>query len=150
MVTTPLTDAELGEARRLEEAATPGPWEVADPAYGARDLGMFVQGPNLRFVAATREHPNCPENAQFIAASRTLVPRLLATIAERDARIATVADEAFGPFPVQSADDNLTAIEQGVFEMRQENERLRAALAAVTRERDEAEKMIRMLGEVGG
>ena len=29
-------------------------------------------------------------------------------------RIATIADEAFGPFPVQSVDENLTAIENGI------------------------------------
>lgn len=35
-------------------------------------------------------------------------------------RLTTVADEAFGPFPVQSADENLTAIEQGVFRLKRE------------------------------
>lgn len=40
--------------------------------------------------------------------------RLAAFEALQD-RIRTVADEKFGPFPVQSADDALSAIEQGVF-----------------------------------
>lgn len=33
-------------------------------------------------------------------------------------RVKTIADEAFGPFPVQSTDDALTAIERGIFELR--------------------------------
>lgn len=33
-------------------------------------------------------------------------------------RIATIADEAFGPLPVQSVEENLSAIERGIFEAR--------------------------------
>ena len=50
------------------------------------------------------------------------------------ARIATIADEAFGPFPVQSAEENLLAIERGIFELRQECERWRAEAEARRRE----------------
>ena len=35
-------------------------------------------------------------------------------------RIATIADEAFGPFPVQSIDANLDCIEQGITSLRME------------------------------
>lgn len=38
-------------------------------------------------------------------------------------RVATIASEAFGPFPVQSAEANLTAIEQGIAKLRAEVER---------------------------
>lgn len=41
-------------------------------------------------------------------------------------RVRTVADEAFGPFPVQTAEEALTAIELGIFEMRQRFESVRA------------------------
>lgn len=34
------------------------------------------------------------------------------------ARLRTIADEAFGPFPVQTVEEALTAIEQGIFEQR--------------------------------
>lgn len=44
-------------------------------------------------------------------------------------RITTIADEAFGLFPVQSADESLTAIERGIVG-------LRAEVARLTRERD--------------
>lgn len=42
------------------------------------------------------------------------------------ARIATIADEAFGPFPVQDAGTNLTAIAQGIAKQHREVERLRS------------------------
>lgn len=51
-------------------------------------------------------------------------------------RISTTADEAFGPFPVQPADENLTAIERGIFAMRQERD-------AAIRERDELREALR-------
>lgn len=44
-------------------------------------------------------------------------------------RLATIADEAFGPLPCQSDEDNLTAIEGGIVEMRIEAANLRTALA---------------------
>lgn len=50
----------------------------------------------------------------------------------RDAqRIATIADEAFGPFPVQTCDENLSAIERGIFGLRQRIGRLEAERKAV-------------------
>ena len=45
--------------------------------------------------------------------------------------IITIADEAFGPFGVQSAEDAMTAIERGIFEQRQTAERYRAALESI-------------------
>lgn len=41
---------------------------------------------------------------------------------ELTARITTIADEAFGPFPVQSADESLTQIERGIFRLRRDAE----------------------------
>lgn len=41
-------------------------------------------------------------------------------------RIATIADEAFGPFPVQTDEENLTAIEKGIAEQGRELEEARA------------------------
>lgn len=43
-------------------------------------------------------------------------------------RVQTIADEAFGPFPTQSAKDNLTAIERGIAKQREEIEALRDEL----------------------
>jgi hypothetical protein len=44
-------------------------------------------------------------------------------------RAVVIADEAFGPFPVQSAEDAMTAIEAGIFEQEQEIRSLRSQLA---------------------
>jgi hypothetical protein len=43
-------------------------------------------------------------------------------------RVRSVADEEFGPFPVQSAADALTAIENGLFDRRVENLKLQRTL----------------------
>lgn len=59
-------------------------------------------------------------------------------------RLATIASEAFGPFPIQSDEENLTAIETGIFEQRQELERLEIALAEAQAQRDaERERCIK-------
>ena len=55
------------------------------------------------------------------------------TEAEREAvevRICTIADEAFGPFPVHGADEACTAIERGAFEQRARIATLESELAA--------------------
>lgn len=57
-------------------------------------------------------------------------------------RISTTADEAFGPFPVQPADENLTAIERGIFELRQERDEAIAARDAAVAERDELRAIV--------
>lgn len=51
-------------------------------------------------------------------------------------RITTIADEAFGPFPIQSTDENLSAIERGIFELRRELFELRRELSLIENERD--------------
>lgn len=56
---------------------------------------------------------------------------LLAAHHEDAQRIATIADEAFGPFPVQTCDENLSAIERGIFGLRQRIGRLEAERKAV-------------------
>lgn len=198
-----MTDDELAEARRLCEAATPGPWDA--------DLDMFSEfcieatvsneTASMLFTCSTdftghhradgrwteedsfirdatwrnaRRMSKELRDAHFIAASRTLVPRLLdfiatlradnamllaggdadahvathharelarlgALVAELRARIATIADGSFGPFPVQSAEDAMTAIERGVAELRAENERLRPVYEAAKRCRSAAD-----------
>lgn len=52
-----------------------------------------------------------------------------ARLAELTDWIASTADEAFGPFPVQSVEDNRAAIERGIFDLRQKLEQARAELA---------------------
>ncbi|MEW2626290.1 hypothetical protein [Streptomyces sp. NPDC048106] len=95
----PLTDEELDE---LAQAATPGPWFVRSlddehamnlvavstvpdtglgerwPSFDHREIvaATLVQHP--RYVDTADEHRD--ENAQFIAATRETVPRLIADI----------------------------------------------------------------------
>lgn len=47
-----------------------------------------------------------------------------------DERLQTVANEAFGPFPIQSPDENLTAIERGIAAERRRNLEQRTGLLA--------------------
>lgn len=56
----------------------------------------------------------------------TLEERIQLAADERDAlvdRITTIADEKFGPFPVQDVHDSLTAIERGIYELNQAENR---------------------------
>jgi len=97
----PMTEAELTELARLAAAATPGPWEVADG--GTFNMGRyvldeyFVRLPNGDIsIAADILEPDAgkpsKENAAFIAAARTAVPRLLADLA----RLTAERDDARG------------------------------------------------------
>ena len=66
------------------------------------------------------------------------------------ARIATIADEAFGPFPMQSTEENLTAIERGIFDLRQEAEKWRidgCALVAPAARRATRREVFKVLQE---
>lgn len=49
--------------------------------------------------------------------------RALESIAER---VATIADEAFGPFPIEPIEESLSRIEQGIFAARQRETALEA------------------------
>lgn len=97
-----MSDQELAEIRALVEAASPGPWyvRVFDDASAMNlvavttvpDDGAVTRFPDSdqsTLVAATLvQHPRYvevadgrwDENAQFIAAAREVIPRLLAEI----------------------------------------------------------------------
>lgn len=80
---------------------------------------------NERDEAITRAKAHSATIAEFANKCRALeeqalgrdklAARRLHTFEQLQDRIRTVADEKFGPFPVQSADDALGAIEQGAF-----------------------------------
>lgn len=93
MEAEPLTAAEIAEIRALEEKATPGPWVFESRASSGYDEWLVSEDdlpnddnerPSLLFNA---ESPCESANWDFIAAARTAIPRLLATIAARDAEI---------------------------------------------------------------
>ena len=94
-MTDPMSPEELRACRERAEAATPGPWgfKLGNlKAYvfsldDGEDLGFSLQ---LQHWKDGRDVPSA-ENAAFIAGAREDVPRLLATIAARDARLEAVA-----------------------------------------------------------
>jgi hypothetical protein len=59
-------------------------------------------------------------------------------------RIATIADEATGPHPVQSAEESLTRIERELFDLRWEREQLKTKLAAAIALLDEVHELLAM------
>ena len=65
-----MTDDELAAAKALCDAATPGPWEDVAGMLRSPDASVV-----LRFDGYESE-----EDAAFIAASRTLVPQLIAEV----------------------------------------------------------------------
>lgn len=86
----PLTDDELAAARALVDSATPGPWsrrwEPHGRYGGGDDWHIDSDAPGGGCVSCgladgpEAEYPQSAADAAFIAASRTLVPRLLAEI----------------------------------------------------------------------
>lgn len=70
--------------------------------------------------------PYCRERVLMCPASESDAARQDAETVRQ--RVVTIADEAFGPFPVQSADDALTYIERGIFAASQDAEMARGLL----------------------
>ena len=81
----PLTAEELAEIEKRTDAATPGPWETTD-THGDWKFTVVRRGrvgSDCQDIRAGNE-----PDASFIAASRTDIPRLLATIRADRATIA--------------------------------------------------------------
>lgn len=112
-----ISDEELAGARRLCDASTPGPWE-AEPdsdSVGVSDAIFKERGYGL---LAAADHPG---TAAFIAASRSLVPRLLDLVARQRAALRGKTFSGESPVVVEAERD----------ELRVEVERLRARAADV-------------------
>jgi hypothetical protein len=87
-----MTNDELAEARRLCDAATPGPW---NKCYAPdTNTPAAVSDRDFEYIARTdifsiHSDDSCIANAAFIAAARSLIPALLAHVErltkERDA-----------------------------------------------------------------
>jgi hypothetical protein len=78
----PMSEEEIAAARTLCEAATPGPWTFKSPdaPAGAVDIYHPDDGRDDCRVAEWVQEIHEDRNASFIAASRSLVPRLLAEV----------------------------------------------------------------------
>ncbi len=87
-----------------------------------------------------RTHARCEERIRDLIA---VVQRAEAAAAAIEQRVRTIADEAFGPFPVQTVDEALASIEEGIFRLVRLREgerddaiqRINAAEAALARVR---------------
>lgn len=117
-----MTAQELAEARELEQAATAGPWD--DDGSG------FINGPDGGALAQMwnkfeDDFPNAENNRRFIAAARTLVPRLLATV---DALTQRRED-------MDLMDETLQAGEMGLAAIRKLKQERDEALAALNAEK---------------
>ena len=89
-MTNPMSHEELRASRERAEVATAGPWRVGS----VETWHVFVPcstciGPE-RVLLRFNEHFLHGADAAFIAKARTDVPRLLATIAARDAQLEAV------------------------------------------------------------
>ena len=158
-----LTPGALDEIERLEKEATPERWTVArelDAGRG-RCVGcgemrhIRVSTPAQYSASGTRTITPAQRDADaaLIAALRNAAPALIASARELERmreRIATIADEATGPHPVQSVEESLTCIERALFESRRSYEEMyqqreehrlaaRAVLADLAKAREELE-----------
>lgn len=99
-MTAPMTDAELAEAEKLCEHATPGPWRWGDwrttfgliesefrltlehnKTHGADPSPVHRNRGDGCLLVMHADEPPSTADATFIAAARALVPRLLAELA---------------------------------------------------------------------
>jgi hypothetical protein len=83
----PLTPAELAEIEARERRTTAGPWELTRD----RSVVLCYIEPICAIDHMVAER-DC-QTAEFVAASRADVPRLLATVAARDAEIEALRGE---------------------------------------------------------
>lgn len=71
----------LAEQKRLAEAATPGPWRLGSFGHGPNAIVRDAEGlATVQDVWVCDADAGAPENAAFIAAARTSVPRMIAAL----------------------------------------------------------------------
>jgi len=75
-----LTDADLDALEKLCEAATPGPWTADEcgDVWAADDELVFLAASILE--PRVRSDTDVANDAAFIAAARTALPRLIAAV----------------------------------------------------------------------
>jgi hypothetical protein len=128
-----ITDEELAESERLEQAATPGPWQAGRSdtvSYDSTGDGPYknvyingnrrhpVFGDILPDIVARGETEHCVANAEFIAASRTAVPALIAEIRRlRDVNERLLSYTCHAQFCKLDASDETTACTCGLDEV---------------------------------
>ncbi len=91
---------DIERIRKLEAAATPGPWVASKQREALRTRANGWIFPGNIVSDATKQivvtQTGNAANSDFIAAARTTVPALLSAIADRDARIAEIREVGAG------------------------------------------------------
>jgi hypothetical protein len=98
------------------------PW-MTEPQYvAALESFLYDVGSELKCLPSFADPTLGSGNVHILRKLRKLaaLESDLAEARKRSERLTTIADENFGPFPVQDAEANMTAIEQGVYELRLE------------------------------
>lgn len=115
-MTEPLTDDELEDAEAICEAATDGPWEIWTSnsvrritAKGGRDGGV-ISAITCRDHVPDLAGERLMHDLRFIAAARTLVPRLIAMVKALQIENAEL-EEAIGDV-IDERDARLTQIDE--------------------------------------
>ena len=114
-----MTPEEIAELKRLAEAATPGPWIAYDENEGvfpprplwcvANDQYHNPIGNDEPCFGATLEYGSGGD-AEFIAAAREAIPRLIAHVEELQARIDRALDAGGVTSQFGSTADNLIQV----------------------------------------
>lgn len=90
----PLTAQEIEELKRLEAAATPGPWKVFTATEGHKVIGIGeMTGDGVTdcgFGIWRYGEPQHLVNAQIIAATHNALPRLIAGYEAKDAELSNL------------------------------------------------------------
>lgn len=152
----PMTAEELAEARRLEEAATRGPWEWSGERgdlFGPPRTDDYGSGPeevrDSIVITDGGYYPPRASDRAFIAASRVLVPRLLAEVErltrERDAltervRLLTLANEMSGAIMAENGQlsARITHLEADLGDAQESMRNADEVLTETAQERDAA------------
>jgi hypothetical protein len=78
MSDSPLSATELAEIAKRAEDATPGPWEATEDWVHGEQHFWQIEGPGIYYEGS--KHRNQRGDAEFIAAARTDIPRLVADL----------------------------------------------------------------------
>lgn len=87
-----MTESELAEIEARAAAASEGPWRATKPPYGNFGSGEGVLYGNS-LICSTAWLGNPQENAEFIAAARTDVPKLVEAVRRLRAVVTRIATQ---------------------------------------------------------
>lgn len=78
-----MAELDYDALQRVADAATPGPWQLGSQTHGPNAIVRDAEGLSIiQDVWVCDADASAPENAEFIAASRSAIPALLARVRE--------------------------------------------------------------------